>query len=185
MKILSWNVCGLGSVARRLTANELLHRNEVQIALVQELKFSSLSEKIVKEVWGSIFVNWVSADAVGSAGGFLLLWDTRHVTVSNNWKGEFSVSVEVKDLASNSKWLVTSVFRPMLVPREETYGERVGCHKWLNGAWCVGGDRNVVRFPSDKLGGGHLPLEMILFSDWINSHSPSNKISSKIWNKIN
>ena len=102
MKILSWNVCGLGSAARRLTVNELLHRNKVQIALVRESKFSSLSEKIVEEVWGSRFVNWVSVDAVGSAGGFLLLWDTRHVTVSNNWKGEFTVSVEVEDLASNS-----------------------------------------------------------------------------------
>lgn len=92
----------MGSAARRLRVNELLHRNKVQIALVQESKFSSLSEKIVEEVWGSRFVNWVSVDAVGSAGGFLLLWDTRHVTVSNNWKGEFTVSVEVEDLASNS-----------------------------------------------------------------------------------
>ena len=72
-----------------------------------------------------------------------------------------------------SGWLPL-FFGPTLVPREETYGEGVGCRKWLNGAWCVGGDRNVSRFPSDELAGGHLTLEMILFSDWIYSHSSSD-----------
>lgn len=33
------------------------------------------------------------------------------------------------------------------------------------------GDQNIVRFPTEKLGGGHISAAMSLFSDWINSHS--------------
>lgn len=71
-----------------------------------------MSEKIVKDVWGSRFVKWVAVDVAGSAGGILLLLDCQHVAVSNSWKGEFSVFAEVEDLASNSKWLITLVYGP-------------------------------------------------------------------------
>lgn len=69
-----------------------------------------MSEKIVKDVWGSRFVKWVAVDVAGLAGGILLLLDCQHVAVSNSWKGEFSVFAEVEDLASNSKWLITLVY---------------------------------------------------------------------------
>ncbi|XXG89343.1 hypothetical protein AAC387_Pa12g1363 [Persea americana] len=101
MKIFSWNVRGLGGAARRLVVKETLRSNKVQIALIQETKLSSMSNKIVREVWGSKYLRWIAIDAVGSAGGILLLWDSRYVVVSNTAKGEFSVSAEVEDLVIN------------------------------------------------------------------------------------
>lgn len=40
MKILSWNVRGLGGATRRLVVKETLRSNKVQIALIQETKLS-------------------------------------------------------------------------------------------------------------------------------------------------
>lgn len=40
-----------------------------------------------------------------------------------------------------------------------------------NGACCIGGDWNIIRFPSDRLGGSKITGDMRHFSDWINSHS--------------
>lgn len=42
--------------------------------------------------------------------------------------------------------------------------------RW-NGAWCIGGDWNVIRYPSEKLGGSRITGDMRRFTDWINSHS--------------
>lgn len=36
MKIVSWNVRGLGGASRRLVVKDLLRRQKVQIALLQE-----------------------------------------------------------------------------------------------------------------------------------------------------
>lgn len=55
---------------------------------------------------------WEVVHAVGAAGGLLLLWDTRAVSVIKRWKDVFSMSVLVKDLNNNSKWLLTSVYGP-------------------------------------------------------------------------
>lgn len=41
----------------------------------------------------------------------------------------------------------------------------------VNGPWCIGGDWNIARFPSERLGGGKSTKEMRQFSEWINSHS--------------
>lgn len=54
----------------------------------------------------------VVVDAVGAAGGSLLMWDTRSVSVLKSSKDVFSLSVLVEDLKNNSKWLLTSVYGP-------------------------------------------------------------------------
>eukprot|EP00268_Persea_americana_P001437 TRINITY_DN10442_c1_g1_i1.p1 TRINITY_DN10442_c1_g1~~TRINITY_DN10442_c1_g1_i1.p1 ORF type:complete len:115 (-),score=26.44 TRINITY_DN10442_c1_g1_i1:3-347(-) len=109
MKVLSWNIRGLGGASRRLVVKELLRSQKVQIAMLQELKLKGVSDRLVKEIWGRRFVKWVAVDAVGAAGR-LLMWDTRSVSVLNSWKDVFSLPVLVEDLENNSKWLLTSVY---------------------------------------------------------------------------
>ena len=61
---------------------------------------------------------------------------------------------------------------PTLIPKgPDLWRELNAIRGSWNGAWCVGGDWNIVCFPSKKLGGGHLSAATSLFSDWINSHS--------------
>lgn len=67
---------------------------------------------IVREVWGSRSVKWEAVDAVGSAGGILLLWDSHSVSIIGKWKSNFFVSVLLEDEFNNSKWIVTSVYGP-------------------------------------------------------------------------
>eukprot|EP00268_Persea_americana_P022044 TRINITY_DN21932_c1_g1_i1.p1 TRINITY_DN21932_c1_g1~~TRINITY_DN21932_c1_g1_i1.p1 ORF type:complete len:127 (-),score=16.07 TRINITY_DN21932_c1_g1_i1:362-742(-) len=42
--------------------------------------------------------------------------------------------------------------------------------RW-NGAWCIGGEWNTIRFPSKRPGSSKTTKQMRQFSDWINSHS--------------
>lgn len=57
------------------------------------------------------YVEWVVVDAVGSAGGIIVLRDSRFVTLLNKWKDVFSASVLrlLVDLEINSRWLLTNV----------------------------------------------------------------------------
>lgn len=111
-------------------------------------------------------------DAVGTAGGVTLLWDCRHISIDAMWKGVFSVSVIMEDLEVKFRWLVTDVYGPNdSSRRREFWQELDGTRGRWNGAWCVGGEWNVVRFPSEKLKDGRLSTEMRLFSDWLNAHS--------------
>ncbi|KAK8669358.1 hypothetical protein V6N13_106791 [Hibiscus sabdariffa] len=53
MRLLSWNVRGLGSVAKRRSVQNVLRRQRCGLAILQETKMESISEKVVKQIWFS------------------------------------------------------------------------------------------------------------------------------------
>ena len=92
MKIISWNVRGLGGALRRMVVKEMIRRQKVQITLIQETKLKEVNEKIVKEILGTRFIGWVAVESVG--------WDSRSVKILKSWRDGFSVSVAVEDLSN-------------------------------------------------------------------------------------
>lgn len=109
-------------------------------------------------------VNWKALDAIGLAGGILLLWDDRFIFVMNSWSGEFSVSMVVEDLVRNCKWMATSVNGPSNYQRrEDMFKELNDVRGRWKGPWCAGGDWNIIRFPSEMLGGSLITSEMRRF----------------------
>lgn len=78
MKIIFRNVRGLGGVIRRLV-KALLRRRKVQLSLLHEMKLKGINGRMVKKIWGRKNISWVGADADGSSGGILILWNKRYV----------------------------------------------------------------------------------------------------------
>lgn len=81
MKLLSWNIRGLGSEDRRAIVKDLIRSEKVHMTLLQESKLRPMSEKTARELWGSRFVRWLARESVGLVGGFILPWDTRKFQV--------------------------------------------------------------------------------------------------------
>lgn len=50
MKIVSWNMRGLGRLLKRAVVKIFLCRHKVDIVLLQETKLSTISEAVVKEI---------------------------------------------------------------------------------------------------------------------------------------
>lgn len=56
MKVLSWNVRGLGDKGKRVAVKEVIHNSEADIVLIQESKLNFISDSIVKDVmWVCFF----------------------------------------------------------------------------------------------------------------------------------
>ena len=78
MKILSWNVHGLGSRVKRAIIKESVRRNKIDdVLLIQETKLRTVSDSLVKEVWGRSLSYWCCREAVGAAGGIIVMWSSR------------------------------------------------------------------------------------------------------------
>ena len=82
--------------------------------------------------------------------------------------GSFSVSCKFKSVVDQFGWAFAGVYGPNSVRdrrllREELFGLR----NWWNIPWCVGGDFNVVRFPSECTGSTVFIAAMHDFSDFI------------------
>lgn len=98
------------------------------------------------------------------------MWDSRKINILKSWRDVFSAPALVEDLSTKAKWLITSVYGPNDSQREKQFWKELDevRGRW-DGAWCIGGDWNIVRFPSERRGTSRMTGEMSSFSDWINS----------------
>lgn len=73
IKILSWNVRGLNARDKRVVVKTLLKEWKADVACLQETKLRNVSREVVRELCGSRWVDWIHLDAIGAAGGVLVL----------------------------------------------------------------------------------------------------------------
>ena len=75
--------------------------------------------------------------------------------------GYFLVSCKFKNVGDQFEW----AFK-----RREMREELAGLIYWWNLLWCLGGDFNVIRFPSERLRAISYTQSMYEFSDFISLH---------------
>ena len=74
-------------------------------------------------------------------------------------------------LVTNLKWAFTGVYGPNLnKKRRNMWEELTGLISWWDLLWCLGGDFNIIRFPSERLGAASYTRAMCRFSDFISFH---------------
>jgi hypothetical protein len=107
----------------------------------------------------------------GASGGILLMWNKRVVEKLDDAVGYFSVSCKFRNIEDQKVWMFTGVYGPNGDrDRRLMWNELAGIRSWWDVPWCLGGDFNVVRFPSEKVGSVNFTSTMYDFSDFISGH---------------
>jgi hypothetical protein len=116
-------------------------------------------------------VDWMFLGSNRASGGILLMWDKRLVEKIEDAVGLYSVFCKFKNVADQKVWMYTGVYGSN-VDRERSlmWDELTGIRNWWGVPWCVGGDFNVVRFPSERMGSVGFSPAMYDFSDFISDH---------------
>ena len=116
-------------------------------------------------------MDWMFLGSNGASGGILLMWDKRLVEKIEDAIGIYSVSCKFRNVADQKVWMYSGVYGPN-ADRERSimWDELAGIRSWWGVPWCVGGDFNVVRFPSERMGVAGFSPAMYDFSDFISDH---------------
>ena len=139
-----------------------------EIICLQETKLSKIGRSEIGSLWGNRFADWVSLESEGASGGVLIMWDKRATEVQEWVKGQYSISCRFRNVQDQFEWAFLGVYGPNAdAERFILWEELAGVRSWWGVPWCIGGDFNVVRFPSEKLGGGRFTSAMRIFSDFI------------------
>jgi exonuclease III len=166
--ILSWNVRGLNSPDKMMMVRNLLRQWRVDIVCLQETKLEHISRRVVNSVWGCPYVDWCYAAAIGAAGGILLMWDKRVVSRLDMEVGECVAACSFKNVVEGFEWAFAGVYGPNGdFDRHCFWDEWAGLMSCWDLPWCIGGDFNVVRFPSERSGGRRISVAMREFLDFI------------------
>lgn len=74
IKILSYNVRGLGGRVKREVIRQIIQKEEVDVVCIQESKLTKFDSKVCNEVWGDKEVEWREVEAINRAGGVFIMW---------------------------------------------------------------------------------------------------------------
>ncbi|GAU10944.1 hypothetical protein TSUD_112380 [Trifolium subterraneum] len=79
MKIVSFNIRGLGAVEKRRELRRLVLEKKVDILCIQETKLEVVEDSLVRFIWGSDDVDFSFKPSVGAPGGLVTMWNTKLV----------------------------------------------------------------------------------------------------------
>jgi len=196
-KIFMWNVRGLNAIEKRLEIRGLLRDSKADIVCLVETKMSVISREVVRSLWGCYHVDWCYLGANGVSGEILLMWDRRVVEKVEECVGRYIVACSLRDTGDNVVWAFGEVYGPNDDrDRRDLWVELAGLMSSWELPWCIGGDFNVVCFPSERSSGVGYSAAMEEFSDFIFMHNLvdlpledgqftwSNNQEDQIWSRI-
>lgn len=76
MKVLSWNLCGLGRAGKLRAVGRLIDIHNIDVCFFLETKIKTCTDSFIFHVWNNSNVNWACNEAKGSRRGMIAL-DTK------------------------------------------------------------------------------------------------------------
>ncbi|XP_052485248.1 uncharacterized protein LOC128040512 [Gossypium raimondii] len=150
MKIIYWNVRGLGRPRAVRRLRFLLKQNNPQLVFFMETKVSGKRMEKIRRRCG--FMNGIDVDATGSRGGICLAWkEAVQVELKTFSTNHIDVLIEE---GTNKEWRFTGFYGSPYSQNKNTsldllrsLGQEQEHH------WLVSGDFNEIVYSFEKMGG--------------------------------
>lgn len=93
LKILTWNVRGLGNRDKRVAVYKGIGGVSLNILVLQESKIEEMSNRMVAEIWGPPIKEWLALPFGGASGGILIIWNGDMVEIIEHEIGAYSIMI--------------------------------------------------------------------------------------------
>lgn len=147
MKILSWNVRGLGGFAKRPEVRKLVSEKGPSIVCLQETKLSVIDDALSVSLWGSPSHSYSFRPAMGASRGLLILWDTEVFEVWCSVSIEHVLIIHGRFISSNDEFYIFNIYAPCDNGEKQLLWNSLSVYlqRLLGKNVCLCGDFNAVR----------------------------------------
>ncbi|KAG9446721.1 hypothetical protein H6P81_012849 [Aristolochia fimbriata] len=93
----------------------------------------------------------VVAEAEGTAGGILMVWDSNLLEMEEEERAQYFIGVKFKDKENATTWSLGGVYGPSSYQERQSFWEELGdlLSRWPV-PWLLAGDFNGIRFRAEK-----------------------------------
>ncbi|MCH79554.1 cysteine-rich receptor-like protein kinase [Trifolium medium] len=147
MKILSWNIRGLGGMEKKKEVRDLVKEKNPWFLCLQETKLGVCDDFLCASLWGNSPHGYSFRPPVGASGGLLILWDVVEVEVWFSVSFNHVLMLHGRFVKSNETFYLFNVYAPCETnAKQALWGSLTGQLQLLSGQEiCVCGDFNAVR----------------------------------------
>lgn len=152
MKLLSWNVKGLGGFDKRKEVRSLVKDKRPLILCIQETKLQMFDDSVCLSVWDGQSAAFSFRPSQGASEGMLTVWDTLEVEVWSSGSFDHVLSIHGRFISSNGEFHLFNVYDPCDVSARQVLWDSLSARLIaLHGKKvCVCGDFNAVRCREER-----------------------------------
>ncbi|XP_028085234.1 uncharacterized protein LOC114286280 [Camellia sinensis] len=152
MKLLSWNVRGLGKSIKRRKIKKLLFERKVDVALFQETKRPAVTDEFVRSCWPGEQMAYMAVDSEGAAGGLLCVWNPQVFQLLDCCCNRYFIILS-GTLFTSIACVIVNVYGPTDGANRKGLWETLkNLKRSFVNPWCLGGDFNEIRTLSERVG---------------------------------
>lgn len=96
MKVISWNVSGLGGFEKRKEVRKRVGEKSAFILCLQETKLEQIDSFVCTSLWGSSYYGYSFNPSVGASSGLLVMWDVAEVEIHSSFTFDHVLAVRGK-----------------------------------------------------------------------------------------
>lgn len=112
MKLVSWNIRGLGGVEKKREVRSLLKEKGPFIVCLQETKLQVCNDGICSAMWDLKSMAFSYRPSQGASGGLLTAWDSAEVDVWSTVSLEHVLVIHGRFLRSNEEFHLFNIYAP-------------------------------------------------------------------------
>lgn len=169
MQIITWNIRGLGSSVKKRFLSKLIKRRKPSMVCVQETKLEFLDRIAVLKLWGNSDVDFACSSAVGASGGLLTIWCKEFFRAESVISHRSFILMQGV-INGDFPCIFVNVYAPNdVVDRRGVWDELLRLKGNSQIPWCMGGDFNEIRAPSERVGCSSMERGMRDFVEFCNN----------------
>jgi len=117
MKVMSYNVRGLGGVEKRSEVCRLVREKVPFVLCIQESKLAMVDDILVTSLWGNSERAFSFQPSIGASGGLLSVWDTTVVDVWLTMSFIHVLMIKGRVILTGQEFVIVNVYAPCVTPR--------------------------------------------------------------------
>ncbi|KAK8696618.1 hypothetical protein V6N13_001750 [Hibiscus sabdariffa] len=193
MRVLSWNVRGLGSQVKRKAIRSLLRKQCIEMTFLIETKLEVVSDNVIKSIsWTDAF-RYDFVPSLGSSGGIIIIWKQTKFDLEDVCRD--SKFLHVRGVWGLDKWkcgMVVVYASCEIGAQAELWSRLLALTESLALSVCCGQDFNAVLCMSERRNCLGDRLGMIAFNSVLDDSGLVNLLASgkaftwiflKVWNR--
>ncbi|GLU16530.1 hypothetical protein SLE2022_329610 [Rubroshorea leprosula] len=153
MKVLSFNVRGLGNMVKRRELGRLVREEKPNLLFLQETKLEGVEEWLCKKLWYSDDFDWNMKSSVGASGGLICMWDKSLFVKLGEFTGDGYLGIKGQWGVKKEVCFFVNIYAPNDRKKKAALWDELRQRIVEEGGrWMLAGDFNAVRSMDERRG---------------------------------